>query len=103
MKITKGTIIRTILFFIVIINIFLEKKGIDLIPTDESVIATILEAGIEVAIMIVGFWKNNSYSKAAIKADKLLKDLKASSNETEWNYDDNYIEDEEEILESEVE
>lgn len=94
MKITKGTIIRTILFFIVIINIFLEKKGIDLIPTDESVIATILEIGIEIAIMIVGFWKNNSYSKAAIKADKFLRKLRASDNETEWNIDEDDIESE---------
>jgi SPP1 family holin len=86
MKITKGTIIRTILFIIVVINIFLERKGVDLIPTDGNAIATLLEIGIEAAIMVVGFWKNNSYSQAAIKADKFLKELRETN--TEWNYDE---------------
>lgn len=103
MKITKGTIIRTIALAVVLFNLLLKALGKPLIEFDESSAMYWLEYIIEVAVIVVSWWKNNSYSEAAIKADKFLKDLKATENETEWNYDDNYIEDEEEILESEVE
>ena len=82
MKISKSTIIRTILVAIVIINFVLEKLGVDLIPADESQIAMIVETVIEIAVIVVGFWKNNSYSQAAIRADEFLKELRA--DETEW-------------------
>jgi SPP1 family holin len=82
-NISKGTIIRTILLFLVIVNIFLEKKGIDLIPADEHTITMIVETLIELAVIVVGFWKNNSYSEKAIKADQFLQYLKNSETESE--------------------
>lgn len=78
MKITKSTIVRTILTLLVIVNFVLERCGIDILPTDESVILMIVETVIEVAIIVVSFWKNNSFTPAAIKADKFLKDLRES-------------------------
>lgn len=78
MEIKKSTIVRTIIFLIVLINFVLEKCGLDLIPTNESVILTCVELAIEVASMIVVFWKNNSFSKNAIKADEFLRKLRES-------------------------
>ena len=87
MKITKSTIIRTILMALVIINFFLERFGIDVIPTDENTIAMLVETIIEVSIIVVNFWKNNSFTPNAIKADNFLKELK----ESEWNnYEQNH-------------
>ena len=97
MKISKSTIIRAILVAIVIINFVLEKIGVDLIPVNESLIAMIVETVIEIAVIVVGFWKNNSFSQAAIRADEFLKELR--NDETEWEGE---IEDEDEA-ESEVE
>ena len=99
MKISKSTIIRTILVAIVIINFVLEKLGIDLIPVDESIIAMFVETFIEIAVLVVGFWKNNSFSEAAIRADEFLKELR--EGETEWSYEPEI--DETDIFESEVE
>ncbi len=78
MKISKSTIVRTILIVLVIINFFLEKLGVDLIPTDESTILMWVEWLIEIAVIVVGFWKNNSYSEKAIKADEFLNTLRES-------------------------
>ena len=78
MKISKSTIVRTILLALVIINFVLEKCGIDIIPADEYTITMFVETGIEIAILAVGFWKNNSYTKKAIKADEFLKELRES-------------------------
>jgi SPP1 family holin len=95
MKISKSTIIRTILVIIVIINFILEKLGVDLIPADESMITMFVETFIEIAVIIVGFWKNNSYSESAIRADEFLKELR--SGDAEFENDPG------ELIESEVE
>lgn len=78
MKISKGTITRTIAMVIVLINIVLKQLGIDAINVSESEILTLVEAIIEVAILVVGFWKNNSYTEKAIEADEFLKNLRES-------------------------
>lgn len=78
MKITKSTIIRAILVILVFINFVLEKCGLDIIPTDEYTVAMVVETLIEIAILAVGFWKNNSFTEKAIKADKFLKELRES-------------------------
>lgn len=80
MKISKGTIVRTILLIIAIINMGLQHFGYDVIKVDESSIASIVEYGIEIAIIIVGFWKNNSYTEKAKMADNFLKNLKESED-----------------------
>lgn len=78
MKIEKSTIIRTILFALVIINFVLERCGIDIIPADEYAITMFVEYALEIGILICGFWYNNSYSKKALKAQEYLKQLKES-------------------------
>ena len=84
MKVTKSTIVRTILLALVIINFCLEKCGLDVIPADENVILMFVESGIEIAIIVVGFWKNNSYSEKAIEADKFLKELREGDQDHEF-------------------
>jgi SPP1 family holin len=66
--------------FIVILNVILERFGIDVIPADEHIVTMIVETAIEIAVMVVGFWKNNSFSQAAIKADAFLKQLRNEEN-----------------------
>lgn len=78
MKISKGTIVRTVMLIIVVINMVLKKCGIDLINVSESEILAIVELFIEIAVIVVAFWKNNSYTQNAIKADEFLKHLKES-------------------------
>ena len=95
MNISKRTIIRTIAFGIVLINLILKSMGKSGIIVSDSEIETVLEYGIEVGIVILGFWKNNSFTNNAIKADKYLKELKQLDEE--WfdeDYED-YDEDEE--------
>lgn len=78
MKISKGTIVRTIMLVIVIINLILKQLGHDLINVSESEILSVVEMLIEVAVIAASFWKNNSYTQNAIKADEFLKNLKES-------------------------
>lgn len=76
MKISKGTIVRTVMLVIVIINLILKQTGHAIIDVSENEILSVVETIIELAVIIVSFWKNNSYSKNAIKADIFLKELR---------------------------
>jgi SPP1 family holin len=78
MKITKSTIVRTILIVLVIVNFILERCGIDVIPADESTILMFVETALEIAVIAVGFWYNNSFSSKALKAQEYLKELRES-------------------------
>lgn len=82
MKITTGTIIRTIMIAIVVINLFLKAIGKPVLDIEEGTVASWVEMIVEVAMVLVGFWKNNSYSKAAIKADEFLKSLKSGKTDS---------------------
>lgn len=75
-KITKGTLIRTAVLAIVIINMILKQMGLDLINVTESQIGDFIEMLISVATIIVAWWENNSVSQNAIRADMFLQQLK---------------------------
>ena len=76
MKISKETIVRAVLLVIVVINIILEKVGLDVIPTDESFVLMCVETVIELLVIITGFWYNNSFSENALKAQRFLEYLR---------------------------
>jgi SPP1 family holin len=78
MKISKGTIVRTAMLFVVVLNIILKQFNIDVLNVSESEILSLIEAVIEVAVIAVGFWKNNSYTQKAIEADEFLRKLRES-------------------------
>lgn len=78
MKISKGTIVRTVLIAIVIINRLLEINGKSIINVSESEIAMFLEYVLEVGIIVAGFWYNNSFTEKAKKAQQFLEELKES-------------------------
>ena len=83
MKISKGTIVRTIALTLVLLNMLLKALGKPIIDLDENTILCWVEYIIEVAVIVVTFWKNNSFSKAAIKADNFLKQLRNEDTESE--------------------
>lgn len=76
MKISKGTIVRTVMIFIVIINVILKQFGIKVLPVDQSAVAGIVESLISIAAIISAWWYNNSFSKKAKRADQFFKQLK---------------------------
>ena len=68
----KGTIIRTIVLVIALVNQILTSTGHAVIPVNEEEISMILTA----AAAIWSWWKNNSFTKKAQEADRYLKHLK---------------------------
>lgn len=75
-NISKGTIVRTIMLLIVIVNLILKACGKPLIDIEEHTLFYWLEVVLEIGVIITTFWKNNSFSKAAIIADDFMRKLK---------------------------
>ena len=76
MKVSKATIIRTVVLLIVLINILLRALGVHPIDISENDIACIIEALIEIGAIVCAWWYNNSFTEEAKKADEFFKALK---------------------------
>lgn len=100
-NISKGTIVRTIMLVIVIVNLILKACGKPLIDVEEHTLFYWLEVVLELAVIITTFWKNNSFSKAAIKADKFLSDLKNGKTD-EPVFETQIVEEQTAIIDTEV-
>lgn len=79
MKPTKGTIIRTALLLLAIINNLLSIFGKPVLPITDEQLELIVSTIITVAMAIINWWKNNSYTAEAIEADVYMKRLKKSN------------------------
>lgn len=75
LKITKGTIVRTIMLAIVVINYVLKATGNDVLNINETAVGTFVETTVSIATIVVNWWYNNSFSSNAKKAQKFLEEL----------------------------
>ena len=76
MKIEKGTIIRTVLLIISFINMGLEIAGKGVLPFSNEEVSAVISYIFAAGTSIITWWKNNSFTKQAIEADKVLNKLK---------------------------
>lgn len=76
MKISKGTIIRTVCLLLALINITLEVFGKRVIPIDDEQVSEVISVIFTIVTSLTAAWKNNSFTEEAIKADEYLKELR---------------------------
>ena len=72
MKISKGTIIRTACLLLAIINNLLAIYGKSPLPINDETLIEVISFCFTTVASIVAWWKNNSFTKKAIEADKVL-------------------------------
>ena len=73
MNITAGTIARTICLALALTNLILSATGHAVLPIEDAQVETLVTTGLTVAASVAAWWKNNSFTPAAIKADEALK------------------------------
>lgn len=76
MKIQTGTIIRTVLLLAALTNQVLAVCGKSPLPFDDEQITEIISLILTTGTSIAAWWKNNSFTAAAIEADELMSVLK---------------------------
>ena len=74
MKISAGTIGRTVCLALALINQFLILFGKGTIPFAEDDIYQFVSMLFTAVTTVVAWWKNNSFTKEAIEADMMLKE-----------------------------
>lgn len=76
MNITSGTLARTIILALALINQLLSASGHAVLPIDDAQIETIVSTAWTVIASLVAWWKNNSFTQAALEGDAKMKELK---------------------------
>ncbi len=74
MNITKGTLARTIILALALINQVLSVCGIAVLPIEDGQIETMVSTAWTVVAAVTAWWKNNSFTSAAIAADRARKE-----------------------------
>ena len=78
LNITSGTIARTIILVLALLNQLLTATGHSVINISDESINTLISTGFTIVTAIVAWWKNNSFTQSALKADKVMRELKSN-------------------------
>ena len=78
-NITAGTIARTAVLLLALTNQMLSAMGKSPLPIESTTVEQLVTAGITTIAALVAWWKNTSFTKEAIAADKEYDRLKAKS------------------------
>ena len=78
MNISAGTIARTAVLALALTNQILSAAGKPVIPIEDKQLETLVTTAFTVGASLLTWWKNNSFTPAAIKADDALKAFKSA-------------------------
>ena len=81
MKISKGTIARTVVLLVSLVNMILTNTGHTILPFSDAEINELISNIFVACASIAAWYKNNSFSQEAIKGDILMHNLKNKNNE----------------------
>lgn len=76
LKVSAGTIARTICLALALINQLLSATGHSILPIENEQVESLVTVSFTVITGVIAWWKNNSFTKAAIKADGTLARLR---------------------------
>lgn len=74
------TIVRTVILIVALINQALTVAGKSLLPITDDQITEVITLVITIGASLWAWWKNNSFTHAAIEADKVKDQLKSQED-----------------------
>lgn len=80
-KVSVPTIIRTIVMVVTLVNSVLTMIGKNPLPFSEEQIYIFLSAAVSVGVTIWTWWKNNSFTQAALAADEMMQKIQEGVDE----------------------
>lgn len=83
MKVTAGTIARTAVLVVSLLNVLLNAFGKNPLPFSDDEVYTAVSTVVAVVASLVAWWKNNSFTTAALKADETLTLERTETTESE--------------------
>lgn len=80
-KISAGTIARTAVLGLALTNQILSALGKPLLPISDAELETFITTGFTVGASLLAYWKNNSFTIEARKADGYMHRLKDQNHQ----------------------
>ena len=80
-KITAGTIARTIVLVVALANQVLAMNGKQVLNIADDDIYQTVSLLFTIGASVWAWWKNNSFTQNAVKADEILNKLKKNESE----------------------
>ena len=77
-KISAGTITRTAVLALALINQLLSALGKPVLPIESGTLEQLISTGFTTVSALVNWWFNNSFTREAIQADAEFERLKKS-------------------------
>lgn len=78
-NISAGTIARTIILALALVNQLLSVTGHAVLPIEDAQIEILVSTIWTMVAAMVAWWKNNSVTEAAIEADKVKTEIKSGN------------------------
>ena len=78
--VSAGTVARTTVLLLALTNQILSACGKPILPIESSTVEQLVTAGITSVAALVSWWKNNSFTAAAIQADAWMGEKKKRVN-----------------------
>lgn len=79
-KVSKGTIIRTTLLVLAILNNLLALFGKSPLPIEDEMVEEVISFLFTTGAALASWWKNNSFTDAALKGDAVMRRIKEERN-----------------------
>lgn len=76
MNATASTIARTVILALALINQILTASGHAVIPIEDETVEALVSTAFTVVAALAAWWKNNSFTKAALQGDAVMKAAK---------------------------
>ena len=77
-NVSAGTVARTAVLLLALTNQILSAMGKPILPIESSTVEQLVTAGITSVAALVSWWKNNSFTQAALAADEAYEQKKNS-------------------------
>ena len=75
-KVSIATLARTAALAFALANQVSSAAGKPLLPIESSEVEQVVTTGLTIATSVAAWWKNNSFTAAAIEGDKRMNSLK---------------------------
>ena len=75
-KISAATLARTAVLLLALTNQVLSAMGKPVLPIDNAQLEQMISTGFTVGAALAAWWKNNSFTAAAVAADSYMARLK---------------------------
>lgn len=76
-RITAGTISRTIILVLALVNQILVATGHSVLPIEDATVEQIVSTIFTTGAALAAWWKNNSFTQAALYADENMRSYKS--------------------------